>query len=221
MRYTRPITVGTSSAVDKGKVHHWWRILRRVKVWHLVVLFVIAFAASLVLLRQNNLGMVERRNLVKQADEQAKDIQKALDELQRYVTTHMNTAMGEKGIYLEHSYQRAYDQAVQEGLRDDSASRSLYENADAQCQAVFNRTSSFPEYTQCVAEKLASHQGSDPLANARVPSVDVYRYNFVSPAWSPDAAGFAVLVTALLGLLILGRIILYWTLYFILKRNHH
>lgn len=208
-------------ALDKHSIHHWWRILRHVKVWHLVVLFVIAGLFSLVLLRQNNLGMVERRNMVKQADEQAGDTQKALDELQRYVTDHMNTNMGEKGIYLEHSYQRAYDKAVQDGLKDDSASRSLYENADAQCQAVFNKTFSFPAYTQCVAEKLAGVQGSDPLANTHVPAVDLYRYNFVSPAWSPDAAGFAVLATCLFGFLILSRILLYWVLFFILKRNHH
>ena len=132
----------------------------------------------------------------------------------------MNTDMGDKGIYLEHTYQRAYDRAVQEGLQDDSASRSLYDQADAACHAVFSRTQSFPAYTQCVAEKLAGQTGNDPLANAKVPSVDLYRYNFISPLWSPDGAGIVVAITLVVGVLLVSRIILFWVLYAVLKRRH-
>ena len=207
---------------NKRSIHHWWRVLRHIKVWHLIVLLLIFGVISIELLRQNNLGMIERRNLVKQADEQGDDvkIQKSLTELQTYVLNHMNTSMGTNGIYLEHTYQRAYDRAVQQGLQDDSASRNLYNQADAECQATFSKTLSFPAYTQCVSEKLAGQSSSDPLANAKVPSVDLYRYNFVSPAWSPDPAGFALLITCLIGLILLGRIVLLWALYAILRSKH-
>lgn len=208
--------------MDKGKIHHWLRILRHIKVWQLIIVLLIAGIASAELLRQNNLGMIERRNTVKVADEQGDDAktQAALVELQRFVSSHMNTNMGDRGIYLEKTYQRAYERAVQDSLKDDSASRNLYDQADRECHAVFNRTSSFPAYTQCVAEKLAGQAGNDPLQNAKVPSVDLYRYNFVSPAWSPDLAGLTVALTVLIALLIAGRIILYWVLYFLLKQRH-
>lgn len=205
---------------DKKKLHHWLRILRHVRVWHLVVLFLIAGGVSIEHLRENNLGMIERRNLVKQADEQQGDVQAALVELQRYVSSHMNTDMGDKGIYLEKTYQRAYDRAVQEGLQDDSATRSLYDAADAACHATFNRTQSFPAYTQCVAEKLAGQTANDPLSNARIPSVDLYRYNFVSPVWSLDAAGIWLAITVVLGVMLVLRIISFWILWAVLKRRH-
>lgn len=208
--------------MDKRKLHHAKRLLRHIKVWQLVILLLIAALVSTELLRQNNLGMVERRNKVKMADEAGDDakIQAALEDLQSYVSNHMNTDMGEKGVYLEKTYQRAYERAVQTGLKDDSASRNLYEQADRECHAVFNRTFSFPAYTQCVAEKLSVHQGNDPLANVKGPSVDLYRYNFVSPAWSPDAAGIAVAITGLIGFLIVSRIVLYWVFYLLLRRRH-
>ncbi len=198
------------------------RALRHIKMWQLIALLIIAGIASAELLRENNLGMIERRNLVKMADEQGDEanIRTALTELQYYVTTHMNTDMGDRGVYLEKTYQRAYERSIQKGLADDSASRNLYEQADRECHGVFNRTQSFPAYTQCVAEKLAPQQGNDPMANIRSPSVDLYRYNFVSPAWSPDVAGVVVAITFLLILLIVGRIILYWALYLFLKRRH-
>jgi hypothetical protein len=207
-------------AIDKHRLHHWWRVLRHIKVWHLLVLLIVSGGVSIELLRQNNLGMIERRNLVKQADEQNGDVHKALVALQQYVTAHMNTDMGDKGIYLEHTYQRAYDRGVQESLQDDSASRSLYEAADAACHATFSRTQSFPAYTQCVAEKLVGQVGNDPLSSAKLPSVDLYRYNFISPIWSTDAAGIWIAESVLLSLLLFSRIILYWVLYGVLKRRH-
>jgi hypothetical protein len=208
--------------VDKRKLHYWWRIVRYIKVWQLIIVLLLGLLVSVELLRQNNLGMIERRNLVKMADETGNEaeIQKALAELQRYVSSHMNTDMGDRGIYLENTYQRAYERAIQQQLTDDSASRNLYETADAACQAVFSKTYSFPAYTQCVAERLGSQGGHDPLQNAKAPPVDLYRYSFVSPLWTPDAAGIAVLLTTLVALLLLGRIILFWALYLLLRHRH-
>lgn len=207
---------------NKKSVHHWWRVLRFVKVWQLILVLLILGGASIELLRQNNLGMIERRNLVKMADEQGDTakIETALRELQYYVSSHMNTGMGDKGLYLEKTYQRAYERSVQEGLKNDTSSRRLYDEADAQCQAVFNKTYSFPAYTQCVAEKLAGKTGSDPLNNTKPPSVDLYRYNFVSPAWTPDVAGITLAMAVLLAAILVGRILLVWLLRTLLRQRN-
>lgn len=190
-------------------------------MWQLAILLIVFVLVSAFLLRQNNLEMIKKRNLVLQADEQNGDVEKALSELQKYVLSHMNTSLGQNGIYLEHTYQRAYDRAVQEGLKDDSASRNLYEQADQACQAVFNRTYSFPAYTQCVAERLTEESSNDPLSNVALPSVDIFRYNFVSPVWSPDFAGFSVLITGVIAVLLVFRAMSFVGLYLILNKHKY
>ncbi|MGD8373249.1 MAG: hypothetical protein PVI21_00095 [Candidatus Woesebacteria bacterium] len=207
---------------NRRQVHYWWRMLRRIKVWQLMILLAIFSVASVELLRQNNLGMIELRNMVKMADEQGNDAQtkQSLADLQSYIYSHMNTSMGERGIYLEHTYQRAYERTIQEGMKDDSESRNLYNSADEACQSVFNKTYSFPAYTQCVAERLANQDSSDPLASIKTPSVDLYRYNFTSPLWTPDNAGFVVLITFLILIFLLVRILLTSILFLFLHDRH-
>ncbi len=207
-------------SVNKRRLHHVLVVLRRIKLWQLVILLALMSVASAYLLRQNNLHMIERRNLVKQADEQNDDIQKALHELQSYVTSHMNTSLGDKGIYLENSYQRAYDQAVQVAAESGSSGSATYQQADKECQGLFSRTASFPAYVQCVTDKVAaSGSAADPIAAIKAPVADLYRYNFVSPAWSPDAAGFAMLITVLLLSVITFRLLLMWGIYLLLRRR--
>jgi hypothetical protein len=190
-----------------------------VKFWHLAVLFIVMLVVTAFLLRQNNLHMIEYRNLLKQADEQNKDIPQALANLRNYVGNHMNTSLG-SGVYLEHSYQRAYDAAVQEAGKT-GASAAVYQQADKDCQSLFSKTASFQAYIQCVTDKIAaSGSAQDPVAAIKAPPADMYRYNFASPNWSPDVAGFAVLFTIALGLIIFGRFVLEWVIYFMLKRAH-
>jgi hypothetical protein len=173
------------------------------------------------LLRQNNLHMITLRNQVKQADEQNKDIPQALTNLRDYITTHMNTGMGDRGIYLEASYQRAYDQAVQTAAQSGSDSSALYKQVDKECQALFSRTASFPAYVQCTVDKVAaSGSAQDPVAAIKPPSSDLFRYNFVSPSWSPDIAGLSLLVTMLLGVIVVGATLFRMAVYMLLRRRH-
>ena len=69
---------------------------------------------SATFLRLNNVGMIDRRDAVKQADVDGDEtvIAKRLYDLQRFVASHMNTDPG--SVPLEHSYKRAYDRALQE-----------------------------------------------------------------------------------------------------------
>lgn len=203
--------------VDKRKLHHWLTRLRHIKVWQLLIVLVVLVGASAYLLRQNNLGMVELRNLVKQADEDAGDVQKAVNDLQRYVTAHMNTQLGE-GIFLEHTYQRAYDQMVQKAASVVNPNSQAYKDIEVICKQDYVRSGSFSVYLGCIESRLkALSPGSDPLAGVKAPPVELYKYNFATPVWSPDAAGFAVLAALLVALLIILRIIGYILLHALLK----
>ena len=183
------------------------KAMRRVRLWHVVVLFLILLPWTAYMLRQNSLQMIELRNDLQRADEQNTHIPEAVKQLRMYIAKHMNTSMGDRGVYLEHSYQRAYNQAVQDAQKGDGA--ATYQQADKDCQNLFSRTASFPAYIQCVTDKVAaSGSASDPVEAIRAPLSDLYRYNFVPPVWSADVAGFFVLVVAVLALVIIGWIFL-------------
>lgn len=206
--------------INRRSFYYLLRRLRAIKLWQLAVLFLLMLLLSAFLLRQNNLHMLKLRNDVKVADEQSGDVKAALVQLQRYVGTHMNTSLGDKGIYLEQTYQRAYDQAIRMALQTDLPGSAAYQQADHECRGIFSRTSSYPAYIQCVTDKVAAlGPGRDPLASVHPPAIDLYRYNFASPLWTPDLAGLCVLIAAVLFIVIAGKVLLGWILSAVLRRR--
>lgn len=204
---------------DKRKLHHRLTVLRRVKTWQLLILLVIFASVAAFLLRQNNLRMIELRNMVTQADEDpAGDTKTALVNLQNYVSHHMNTDLG-NGVYLQETYQRAYALAVQQAVTATNPQAKAYEQIELECRPVYQRTKSFPAYTLCAKEKLDKLLGThqDALANLKTPPVDLYHYNFVSPLISFDGAGIFVIITGVVGLAIVIRFVAYVTLKIVLR----
>lgn len=204
--------------VDKRKLHHWLVVLRRIRTWQLLILFVLFFGLSAFLLRQNNLGMIELRNLVEKADGENGDTRTALTNLQRYVTAHMNTNLG-AGVVLEASYQRAYDAALKEAASAVNPNSAVYVEAETQCRQQFG-TRSFQQYLSCVQQKVtALAPGRDPLESVKVPPAELFRYNFASPVFSFDIAGIVVLITAFIGVLIVIKLLGYATVKLMLRRH--
>jgi hypothetical protein len=203
---------------NKRKLHHWLTILRRVKTWQLLILLVLCASIAAFLLRQNNLRMIELRNLVMQADEDpAGGTKTALINLQQYVSQHMNTNLG-NGVYLQDTYQRAYTTAVQKAVTITNPQAKLYEQVEIECRPVYQRTKSFPAYTLCAKEKLAQlAPNQDALANLKTPPVELFHYNFVSPLISFDGAGIFVLITGAILLVIVVRMVGYITLKLLLR----
>lgn len=203
--------------MNKRKLHHWLVVIKRVKTWQLLLALIVFGSLSAVLLRQNSLHMSELRNVVRSADEQNADIKKSLLDLQHYVSHHMNTGLGD-GILLQYSYQRAYNVAVEQAVSTTNPNTKLYEQVELECRPVFQRTGSFPAYTQCAREKLGTlAPGQDALSALKTPPVELFRYNFASPVWSADAAGFAVLATLLTGMTLLLRLLSYLLLLAVLR----
>lgn len=202
-------------ALDKHKLHHWWRQVKRIKLWLLVVLLVIFAAASTYFLRQNNLGMVARRKAVVAADKNNGDVDRALKDLRSYMMAHMNTQMSQP-VQLKESYnrevQRRVDAAANSGNTTDA---SAYKRAQDECKALNTVT-----YAQCVIDKTSSvAPGSNPVTNVTNPPVELFSYQFYSPTWSPDFAGFAVLGLILTLLALALRITGERTAYFLLRRH--
>lgn len=204
--------------MNKPKLHHWLTILRHIKTWQLLILLVVFGAIAAFLLRQNNLQMVELRNLVTKADEDpAGDTKTALLNLQKYVSSHMNTDLG-SGLYLQETYQRDYTAAVQAAANATNPNSQLYAQVELECRPVYQRTHSFPAYTQCAHDKLSQlAPNQDALASLKAPPVDLYHFNFASPVISFDGAGIFVLLTGFVSFLIIIRIVAYLTLRLLLR----
>ncbi len=206
--------------VDKGRVRRSIKQLQRVKTWQLVILLILAVVLTATFLRLNNIGMVQRRNAVTAADEAGNDTNtiSRLYDLQRYVSAHMNTDMG-KGVYLEAGYKRAVQAAYDKVSQDTNPNGNIYEKAQQVCAPKFTRWS--PAYVQCTTSELAKYPAAPNLeAAVNLPLASNYLHVYISPLWSPDFAGWSVLVCIALIIMIIARLISLIVLRIILRQHY-
>lgn len=156
--------------------------------------------------------MVERRTAVYDADSagDSQTIINRLYDLQRYVTVHMNTDLG-SGISLESSYARDF-QAANKKIENDSV---VYQKAQEVCAPKYTHWSQ--AYVQCTIGELAKYPGT---SDVKYPDHLLYLHVFVSPLWSPDFAGWSVLVFIAILTMIIIRLISVATLKLLLKRHN-
>lgn len=190
--------------MDRRSLHHLWTIIRPIKVWYLLVPFVISVGVAGLALRQNNLTMIQLRDAVHQADEQNGDVEGALQELRAYVHGHMNTDLSTRNnvyppIQLKFTYQRL-KQAEQERVKQ--ATSQIYTDAQNHCEALHPTGFSGSSRIPCIEAYVAEHR----VGESKIPDA-MYKFDFVSPTWSPDPAGFSLLVSIVLFVLLTLRIL--------------
>jgi len=173
----------------------------------------------------NNLGMVERRTAVLQADEKGdkEAIHSSLIELQRYISHHMNTGLN-GGLYLSHSYERDRATALEAAGSASNPNSAVYQQASVECRSRFQGgVASFRnDYVQCVVEKVSAlSSAQDPTAGIHLPVVSNYRYDFASPVWALDLAGFVVALGALIIAVIVARLVGILVLHLLLRRRYN
>lgn len=203
---------------NKRQVRHNLKRLQHIKTWQLLILLLLAGFISATFLRLNNIGMEQRREAVLQADKAGDEnaMKGRLYDLQRYVTAHMNADMG--SIYLQNEYQRDTNQAI-DTASGDNPHGNIYKKAQEVCAPRFTHYSQ--AYLECTVSYLSQYgPASDPTAGVKLPKADAYRYSFVSPLWSPDFAGFSVLLCLLIVLMIFGRLVGLLILKALLKRRN-
>jgi hypothetical protein len=193
--------------VDKKRVKRSIKQLQRVRTWQLAILLILMIFVAATLLRLNNIGMVERRTAVVDADNAGNNqiIQDTLLDLQRYVTAHMNTDMG-KGVYLEATYKRDVQAAYTAASNDSNPNGNIYKKAQEVCAPRFTRYSN--AYLQCTIGELNKYPASDNLiSSVKFPQPTTYLHDFVSPLWSPDFAGWSILICIAILTMIITRLI--------------
>lgn len=203
---------------DKRRVKQGIIRLQHVHTWQLILLLILAGLITATFLRLNNIGMIERRTAVLSADKQGdqETIRARLFDLQRYASAHMNAASGP--IYLEAQYGRDTQASIEAAsARNDG--NNINVQADQVCKAQFGGYSQ--AYVQCFASELAKFpEGSNQPDKANLPSPSLYRHDFASPAWSPDFAGFGLVICGLITLVIIGRLVGLLALRALLHRHY-
>ena len=221
--------------VGKGKIKKRLKQIQLLKNWQLFILLLLVIFVDLTALRLNNVGMVRRREAVEAADK-AGDVEaarKATIELANYVYNHMNSGgivysdethwfkvNREVKIVWANIYEsdmRKAEQIAREA-ESNNPNGNIFKKAEEACRPRFHGGYSLA-YQQCILDEQnkypASNQGQ---IKAQYPNISEYTYNFVTPLWSPDLAGWTTLLAFIIIIMIIVKMIITTILKLILKK---
>lgn len=217
-------------AIDKKKTKFRIKRLSQIKTWQLVILLIMSGFISATFLRLNNVGMVERRESVENADKAGDivNLQQRLYDLQRYVSTHMNADPGK--IALDHTYKQMYDRKLKEFEEEikNQSNNDTVSKVRAVCDARAQQggygrftTQADPRYINCINEEWAKYPAAK-VTNLQfeAPSTEPYYHTFVSPIWSADYAGWSLLVTIFIAMIIVMRLVVLGMLKLMIRRRN-
>lgn len=190
---------------ERRKLKNRLKRIQTVKTWQLALIFLLMSFVSASLLRLNNVGMIERRDAVMSADQSCdrEVLKNRLYDLQRYVSSHMNTDLGSRGVALENLYNCDYQEALSKQQSYQNEHGNIFQKVQEICAPRYSSNSQ--AYKDCVNTELANFPQGQELADLVALPTEPYYHSFVSPKWSPDFAGFAVLITGAIGVIIILR----------------
>lgn len=181
--------------MNKRHLHHVYRRLEPISPWFFLALTAVFVVISVGALRQNNIRMLELREAVYTADKQNKDVEAALRELREYIYAHMNTDLSanSNGIYPPVQLKYRYERLVAaEKARVSKANNAIYTKAQAYCEKRFPAGLSGSGRIPCIQDYV-SRSGEK---EQNIPDA-LYKFDFVSPRWSPDLAGWSIVVAVI------------------------
>ncbi|PIZ61742.1 hypothetical protein COY17_03715 [Candidatus Saccharibacteria bacterium CG_4_10_14_0_2_um_filter_52_9] len=184
--------------MNKRQLHHFWTKLRRIHPVYFLILTILSGVVAIFALRTNNQQMIQLRDAVYAADKNNSDVQTPLKALQAYVTTHMNTDLtaGQNAVYppiqLKYTYERLTSAQNDLFLHANS---QVYSDAQKLCEQQNPTDFSGRNRVPCIEAYVLSHTVAKP---ANIPDA-LYKFSFVSPRWSPDLAGWSIVVAVLSG----------------------
>lgn len=164
--------------------------------------------------------MLQRREAVLSADKEAKDadVAKRMYDLQRYAAAHMNAGTGQ--FDLTEQYKRDYQKALEAVTDDSNPNGNVNAKAEAVCRQRYPdyRAGTYLQYQQCFIDEMSKYPPApNPSDNFTPPAKELYRHSFASPLWSPDFAGFSLLVFLAIATVVVLRLMHLGLLYLLLK----
>lgn len=122
-------------------------------------------------------------------------------------------------FYLEHQYLRAATKAFREAestmVDDSNPYGNIYAAAGEYCRSMAYANGwswDSVEYINCMTGEIAKYPAADELTDtiiAKLPSTELYRKNYASPVWAPSLAGWMILLTLALAVVIIIRVLIW------------
>lgn len=207
-----------------------WRV--KVKTWVLILILIPLLFIDATLLRLNHIRMAELRDAVISADVEEDDekLAAALTELKEFVFSNIVVSVIEENgvqritfgtgpFYLEHKYMKDATAALEEAEKtvvdDTNPNGNIYAKAGETCRALARQngwTWSSPEYINCMVTEIQKYPAADEIQDkviASLPSTELYRRNYASPIWTPTFAGFVILATLIVTVVIFIRLVVF------------
>jgi hypothetical protein len=191
--------------MNQHHLKHTTKKISSIKPAYILSVALVSTTICVFALRANNEHMVKLRDVVYSADKNNTDVTGALETLQHYVTTHMNTNLtsGAGSVYppiqLKYTYQRLLNNESAEAA---SANSSLYTDAQTYCQTVVPSGFSGRYRVPCIEQYVQTHD----TTLTSVPEA-LYTFDFISPTWSPDLAGWTLIIALFSWIITLATVI--------------
>ncbi len=150
--------------------------------------------------------MVKLRSAVYTTDQQNGDVEAALKQLRSHVYGHMNTNLssGSSAIKPPIQLKARYDRLVaadQESIKGSNAQVSL--QGEQICGQRFPAAGFNAPRVACLQEYV----GANAVKTRDIPD-GLYKFDFISPRWSPDLAGISILLSLVFSILFIARVLL-------------
>lgn len=207
---------------NKKQIRTTLKKISMLKTWQLIILLILVLFIAATALRLNNVGMDQRREGVYSADEAGDEdiIHQRLLSLREYSSSHMNANTG--AFVLKNQYdrdsQKALADAQNKSEESESPNGNIYKKAAEVCDPQFSGYSQ--AYMQCFMNELNKYPESGAVSDSVVlPTAELYQYDFASPIWTPDIAGWTVLLAIIISVVIITKITLTVVLSMFLKRR--
>ena len=192
--------------MHKRRLHFLLKKLQKFSYVYIVLALVVSAGVFVYSYRQNNIRALELRDRLMQVDAEDGDIETALRELREFIHSHMNAQLdgGESGIYPPIQLKYHYERLVAvEQARVESQNEQIYTEAQNYCESVVpSRVTR--DRVPCIQDYVSARgvEAPQPVKDS------LYKFNFVSPIWSPDLAGWSFIVAALLSIVLVSRLLL-------------
>lgn len=185
---------------------HLYQLHKRFAIlntWLFLAVAVFFLIVGVLALRQNNLTMVELRDKVIQTDQDDGDVDKALNDLRSFVFSHMNTnlASGDFAIKPPIQLKSRYDRlVVAEQARVQEANRQVNAEAETRCRQQFPGDGPNIPRVSCIQQYVSV----SAVEEQPIPA-ELYKFDFISPRWTPDVAGISLVLSGIFFLCFAAR----------------
>lgn len=199
-----------------------------IATWQLILILLPLLFLTATFLRLDHIRMTELRSDVFAADESGDKnaIDSSLVALQTFVSSNVIVNITEKNgletisfgtgpFYLEHSYQRDANAAIEAAEKKLNSGENEHGNifiaASDTCKpiAIANGWAwNSPGYIECMTTEINKYPAAADIVDsltADVPSTELYRREYGSPLWAPTLSGFSILLCLILTVVIITR----------------